>query len=147
MSNLQVTKFNFYSSVFGFHAMVFDEILPLYFTAPTYAGGLGISLTEFAKALSFLGIAQLIFQFGVYPKMTYRFNVLVLCRASLFVFIPVYILFPELSLFKEWAGTQLLDAVGLSWTFRLGYLSILLVRSIANCMAFTGLGIMVSLNI
>lgn len=126
--------------------MVFDEILPLYFTAPTYAGGLGITLTEFAKALSFLGIAQLIFQFGVYPKMTRRFNVLVLCRASLFMFVPVYLFFPELSILKEWAGAQLVNTVGISWSFRIEYLSVLLIRSFGNCMAFTGLGIMVVLE-
>lgn len=123
--------------------MVFDEILPLYFTAPVYAGGLGVSLTEFAKLLSFLGIAQLIFQFGVYPRLTQRFDVLVLCRMALFIFIPVYIIFPELSTYREWAMEKVLTD-GVNWTFRFGYAFILLIRFFGSCVAFTGLSIMVS---
>lgn len=123
--------------------MVFDEILPLYFTAPVYAGGLGVSLPEFAGLLSFLGISQLIFQFGVYPRMTRQFDVLVLCRVALFIFIPVYIVFPELSLYREWALSQLLDSTT-NWSFRFGYAFILIPRFFASCVAFTGLTIMVN---
>lgn len=133
----------FYKRVFGFHSMVFDEILPLYFTAPTYAGGLGISLTEFAQTLAILGVAQLIFQFGIYPKLTRRFDILVQCRTALFMFVIVYILFPELSTLREWSAAHLVNAVGIGWTLRVGYLSLLLVRFFGNCMAFTGLSIMV----
>ncbi|KAI7895104.1 major facilitator superfamily domain-containing protein [Mucor mucedo] len=132
------------NSVFGFHAMVFDEILPLYFTAPTYAGGLGISLTEFAQTLAILGVAQLIFQFGVYPKLTQRFNILVQVRVALFMFVIVYTLFPELSTLREWSGARFTSAVGIGWIIRIGYLSLLLIRFFGNCMAFTGLNIMVS---
>ncbi|GAA5798147.1 hypothetical protein HPULCUR_003547 [Helicostylum pulchrum] len=130
-------------SLYGFHAMVFDEILPLYFTAPVYAGGLGVSLPEFAGLLSFLGISQLIFQFGVYPRMTRQFDVLVLCRVALFIFIPVYIIFPELSVYREWALSQLLDGTT-NWTFRFGYAFVLILRFFASCVSFTGLTIMVS---
>lgn len=121
--------------------MVFDEVLPLYFTAPTYAGGLGISRTDFAKTLSLLGIAQLVFQFVIYPRLTMRFDTLVLARVSFFLFIPIYLIFPELSTFKDWIT---IGSSSESWIFRLGYGMLLLVRFFGNCLAFTGLGIMVS---
>lgn len=123
--------------------MVFDEVLPLYFTAPVYAGGLGVTSADFAKALSVFGIAQLIIQFQIYPKLTKPFSTLTLCRMAFVVLVPVYIFFPELSVLREWVSV---NGESTSWTFRLGYAFLLLVRYFANCLAFTGLGIMVKIS-
>ncbi|EPB87675.1 hypothetical protein HMPREF1544_05558 [Mucor circinelloides 1006PhL] len=131
-------------SVFGFHAMVFDEVLPLYFTAPVAAGGLGITRTDFAKALSFFGVIQLIFQFGIYPRLTKRYSTLVLCRLAFLVFIPVYFLFPELTSFREWVASGISGEASEDWTFRFAYLFLMLIRYSGCCLAYTGLGIMVS---
>ena len=120
--------------------MVFDEVLPLYFTAPTYAGGLGVSSSEFAKTLSLLGGLQLVFQFVIYPRLTLRFNTLLLCQFAFLVYIPVYLIFPEL--------TTLLHMIPAtnSWTLRVVYTLILIVRYGANCLTYTSLGIMVRKN-
>ncbi|KAL0143609.1 major facilitator superfamily domain-containing protein [Mucor lusitanicus] len=105
-------------SVFGFHAMVFDEVLPLYFTAPVVAGGLGITRTDFAKALSFFGVIQLVFQFGIYPRLTKYYSTLVLCRLAFLMFIPVYFLFPELSTLRDWVASNISAEASENWTFR-----------------------------
>ncbi|GAN02943.1 member of major facilitator superfamily multidrug-resistance, DHA1 sub-family [Mucor ambiguus] len=131
-------------SVFGFHAMVFDEVLPLYFTAPVVAGGLGITRTDFAKALSFFGVIQLIFQFGIYPRLTKYYSTLVLCRLAFLVFIPVYFLFPELSTLRDWVASNISGEASENWTFRFAYLCLMLIRYSGCCLAYTGLGIMVS---
>jgi hypothetical protein len=138
--------------LFSFHAMVFDEVLPLYFTAPVYAGGLGVTSTDFAKTLSVFGIAQLFFQFGIYPRLTKRFNTLALCRFSFLLFVPLYFLFPELSTFRVWIIEQVISAGGgdpgsQHWLFRSGYMFLLLFRFFGNCLAFTGLGIMVNIRL
>jgi hypothetical protein len=137
--------------------MVFDEVLPLYFTAPVYAGGLGITSTDFAKTLSVFGIAQLLFQFGAYPRLTKHFNTLRLCQFSFLLFIPIYFLFPELSTFREWIIKQAIsngtgkigegDSASQHWLFRSGYMFLLLCRFFGNCLAFTGLGIMVNVRL
>ncbi|KAI9027375.1 major facilitator superfamily domain-containing protein [Phycomyces nitens] len=131
-------------SLFGFHSMVFDEILPLYFLAPTYAGGLGSTSPEFAKALSILGIQQIFCQFIVYPRLSRSFTTLTLTRIALVLFIFVYFLFPELSTFKDWIDVSIESEVRRLWVFRTGYMSLLFIRYIGNCLAFTSLMIMVS---
>ncbi|KAI8645743.1 major facilitator superfamily domain-containing protein [Parasitella parasitica] len=132
-------------SIFGFHAMVFEEVLPLYFTAPVNAGGLGITRTDFAKTLSFFGVIQLIFQFGVYPRLTRHYSILDLCRFAFLLFLPVYFLFPELSTLRAWVASNHPGGDPSSdWTFRLGYLLLMLIRYGGVCSAYTGMGIMVS---
>lgn len=131
---------NFMYSLFSFHAMVFEEVLPLYFTAPVYAGGLGVTSADFAKALSFFGIAQLVLQFDTYPRLTKRFSTLTLCRVAFLAFIPIYLILPELSVLREFANGS-----STSWTFRMGYIFVLFFRYFGNCLAFTGLGIMVNI--
>jgi hypothetical protein len=123
--------------------MVFDEVLPLYFTAPTYAGGLGITSTEFAKMLSVLGVIQLFFQFVVYPRATRLWNTLQLIRVSFLVFIPLYFIFPELTPLRIWLEANVIDETTKYWVFRGGYFALLFVRFLCNCISFTSLGIMV----
>ncbi|KAI9484028.1 MAG: major facilitator superfamily domain-containing protein [Benjaminiella poitrasii] len=131
-------------SIFSFHAMIFDEVLPLYFTAPPYAGGLGFTAAEFAKVLSFFGIIQLIIQFVIYPKLTKRFSTLILCRSAFLLFIPIYLLFPELSTIRGWAAHAAINnSDKQNWLFGLTYITLLLFRFLGNCFSFTGLGIMV----
>ncbi|CAO3614052.1 unnamed protein product [Mucor hiemalis] len=125
-------------STFGFHSMVFDEVLPLYSTAPSYAGGLGITPSDFAKVLSILGVLQLFLQFGVYPRVNRILPTLALVQIGFVMYMPIYILFPELTALKDLLGSS--D----NWTFKLIYLFVLIVRFAGNCLTYTGLGIMVS---
>lgn len=123
--------------------MVFDEILPLYFSAPSYAGGLGSNSQELAKALSIAGIQQLYCQFVLYPKMNRMLPTLTLARIAFALFIPAYLLFPELTTFKQWLSSA--DGTLLHiWTFRAGYMGLLFVRFFGNCLAYTSLMIMVT---
>lgn len=126
--------------IFAFHAMVFDEVLPLYFSAPGYAGGLGSDSTELAKALSIAGIEQLYCQFVLYPKLNHYLSSLEMTRLAFLLFIPCYILFPQLATVKDMVDTT----GGSIWYFRLSYMVLLLVRFFANTLAFTSMMILVS---
>ncbi|KAI9492746.1 major facilitator superfamily domain-containing protein [Zychaea mexicana] len=131
-------------SVFAFHAMVFDEILPLYFSAPRYAGGLGTDTTELAKALSVAGVQQLFCQFVLYPRINRHVSTLPITRIALCLFFPVYIVFPELTTLQNWLGTAVSSAAAQIWLFRCAYMSLLFVRYFASCLAFTSMMILVS---
>ncbi|KAI8364770.1 major facilitator superfamily domain-containing protein [Radiomyces spectabilis] len=131
-------------SAYAFHCMVFDEILPLYFSAPRYAGGLGSNSRELAKALSITGLQQLFFQFVLFPPLNRVWNTLILSRFSLITLVPVYALMPELSTLQEWLFAHMTDAFARQWTFRFAYMTLLFIRYSLNCMALTSLIIMVS---
>ncbi|KAI8137529.1 major facilitator superfamily domain-containing protein [Fennellomyces sp. T-0311] len=133
-------------AIFAFHAMVFDEVLPLYFSAPRYAGGLGTDSQELAKALSIAGIQQLYCQFVLYPKINKYMPTLPMARLALFLFFPVYVAFPELSTLQSWlnAGTAVSSTTAQLWLFRLAYMSLLFVRYFASCLAFTSMMILVN---
>lgn len=120
--------------------MVFDEVLPLYFSAPAYAGGLGSDSQELAKALSIAGIEQLYCQFVLYPKLNHYLSSLEMTRLAFLLFIPCYIMFPQLATVKD-----MVDSTSSSiWYFRLSYMVLLLVRFFANTLAFTSMMILVS---
>ncbi|KAI7862738.1 major facilitator superfamily domain-containing protein [Spinellus fusiger] len=131
-------------SIFGFHSMVFDEVLPLYFLAPSYAGGLGSTSVEFARALSIVGIQQLFCQFVVYPKLCRHFSILKMTRVCFFILTPIYLLFPELTTYKGWLEASVGDEVARQWAFRSVYMLILSLRYFMNSVCFTSLMIMVS---
>ncbi|KAI8376737.1 major facilitator superfamily domain-containing protein [Choanephora cucurbitarum] len=129
--------------VFGFHSMVFDEVLPLYFLAPSHAGGLGIRSADFAKALSIFGINQLFIQFVIYPRLSTRFDTLTLLRVAYFAFIPVYFLFPELTtVLKSMAQGSPYGEHG--WALTYAYYFLLFIRFFGNSIAFTCIGVLVS---
>ncbi|KAI8096311.1 major facilitator superfamily domain-containing protein [Halteromyces radiatus] len=133
-------------SLFAFHAMVFDEVLPLYFAAPTHVGGLGSTAQELAKMLSICGLWQLLSQFYIFPWINKRYDTLDLTRCALLLFTVSYFFLPELSTYREWlishVGSET-SGKGL-YLLRAGYLTLLLTRIFGNCLAFTGLMVMVS---
>ncbi|KAI8343212.1 major facilitator superfamily domain-containing protein [Chlamydoabsidia padenii] len=133
-------------SIFAFHAMVFDEVLPLYFASPTHVGGLGSTAPELAKILCVCGLWQLIGQFYLFPWLNKRYDTLSLTRVSLLIFFVSYALFPELSTYKEWLAHHVASeesGPGL-YLLRAGYLVLLLLRVFGNCLAFTCLMVMTS---
>ncbi|PHZ10410.1 MFS general substrate transporter [Rhizopus microsporus ATCC 52813] len=131
-------------ALFAFYSLMFDEVLPLYFTAPSSAEGLGLSSAEFAKMLTTMGILQLVVQFKIYPGLTRRFDVLKLCRFFFSICVAVFFVFPELTVCKRWWMQHMSDPWASSTAFEVTYNFILAWRFFANCLAFTSLGIMVS---
>ncbi|KAI9319787.1 major facilitator superfamily domain-containing protein [Dichotomocladium elegans] len=130
----------FVFSVFSFHAMVFDEVLPLYFSTSVEAGGLGYDSQELAKALSIAGIEQLYCQFVLYPKINRYLTSIEMTRFGLILFVPVYFIFPELARLKA----ALVGIEGTVWIFRLAYLPLLLIRFFGNTLTFTSMMIIVN---
>ena len=130
--------------VFSFHAMVFDEVLPLYFSTPRYTGGLGADTTEIAKALSIAGLQQLTAQFLIYPRLNRIMPTLSMARFALLMFFPVYMLFPELTTLQRWLATTMLSEVAQVWIFRVSYMILICTRYFGCCLAFTSMMILVS---
>lgn len=135
-------------SVWAFHAMILDEVLPLYFSAPSYAGGLGSNSQEFAKALAIGGIQQLFCQFYLYPKINQYLPTLTMARIAGYLFVPVYILFPELSTLKAWLLFHAAQTTSSSayLIFQSAYMCLIFIRFFANCLSITSLMIMASIN-
>ncbi|KAG0166559.1 hypothetical protein DFQ28_007141 [Apophysomyces sp. BC1034] len=131
-------------SLFSFCAMLCDEIIPLYFSAPAYAGGLDVGSPELAKALSILGLQQLCNQFLLYPRVSKILPTLTMVRIAFCLFIPVFILLPELFYLKEWLGANVADISVRQWAFRIGYMCLFLFRNLGSAFSYTGLAIMVN---
>ncbi|KAI8988146.1 major facilitator superfamily domain-containing protein [Mycotypha africana] len=147
--------------VYAIHSMVFDEVLPLYFTAPKYAGGLGISTQEFAEILSFFGLVQIVSQVVIYPRLTRHFDILSVTRWAFVLIVPVYVLFPELTSIQNWSlkiispflnfGSAISRGVaensgGNTLTLAIGYVILLSIRCVTTASTFTGFNLMVNMS-
>ncbi|KAI8979066.1 major facilitator superfamily domain-containing protein [Mycotypha africana] len=132
------------SAMYSTQSMIFNEALPLYSTAPPYAGGLGLTSRELANMLTFFGLFQIFFQFAIYPALTARFNTVVLCRIAYVGFIIAYILLPELTLLKlSILLQQQVEGFQAPWVLTLCYGFLLLIRFTAATIVVTGFTIMV----
>ncbi|KAF7729134.1 hypothetical protein EC973_004902 [Apophysomyces ossiformis] len=131
-------------AMFAFQSLVFDEILPLFFSAPIAVGGLGQDTTQVAEAYTLTGIQQIFLQFVVFPKVSRYFSTLTLTRFSMILFIFVYVLFPELSTWKHWISIHIVDPASHPWLFKGAYFILLFLRYCGNCFSFTSYMIMTS---
>ncbi|KAI9304268.1 major facilitator superfamily domain-containing protein, partial [Cunninghamella echinulata] len=131
-------------ALFAFHAMVFDEVLPLFFSTPTEFGGLGSTSQQLAKLLSVCGLWQLLSQFYVFPWLNKYYSTLELTRVSLLLFATVYFFFPELTNWKNFVDGRYGGTDHAELILNTGYFVLLLVRVFGNCLAFTGMMVMVS---
>ncbi|KAI8979065.1 major facilitator superfamily domain-containing protein [Mycotypha africana] len=137
-------------TVFTFHTLLFDEVLPLYFTAPFSAGGLGLTTREFASILTSFGILQLVFLSFIYPRLAKYFNTLMLCRLACVLLVIAYMLFPDLTFIRKLSAVIKEPFTSNnndeSWLFTASYASLLTVRFIAHITIHTTFSIMVSIS-
>ncbi|KAI7866574.1 major facilitator superfamily domain-containing protein [Spinellus fusiger] len=115
-------------TLWGFQCMAFEEVIPLFYSTPLSAGGLGMDPQEIAKIFAVCGIQQTFAQFIIFPMLSQAFSTLTCARLALIVFVPIYILFPELSPLKEWMYGHTDQALAWQWGFYLMFMVLLFVR-------------------
>lgn len=76
-----------------------DELTPLFASAPTLRGGLGMPESQFAIPLTVSGVALMLYSVLLYPATQKRFGQLTCCKLGLLGAIPSSMLVPASSAF------------------------------------------------
>lgn len=124
------------NSCIAFHAIIFDEIYPIFAASPGGVG-LGFSSPDIATSLSLMGPVILVAQLILFPFLSNRFSALTTWRASAVTFAVVY---PVVSLLPqlELGGHHMTQTI--RWIMLLGLLT---VRFVANVVAYTSIAVLV----
>ncbi|KAF5371092.1 hypothetical protein D9757_010815 [Collybiopsis confluens] len=73
------------------HTTTHDQVFMSYLISEYDAGGLGLSASDFAQLIALMGIAQIFYQFYLYPPPKGRLSHLTMYRLGTFLFIPAYL--------------------------------------------------------
>jgi hypothetical protein len=117
------------------HTMMFDEVYPLYALSEN---GLGYTGIDLAFTLSIMGLVTLISQFVIYPPLRERVNIVWLYRFTMFLYLPVYFLFPVINWTRHLFGRGIGET--LVWY---GLLINLTIRYLVNVVVYTSNMLMV----
>lgn len=120
----------------SFHAIIFDEIYPI-FAASARHHGLQFTSSNIAASLSIMGPVICVAQLVLYPMLHNRFSPLALWRASAAIFMVVYPLF---SLLPHISRSDHGPSRVLQWV---GVIFLLTIRFIANVVAYTSISVLV----
>ncbi|KAI7959048.1 hypothetical protein MJO28_002839 [Puccinia striiformis f. sp. tritici] len=109
-------------AILALHGTTCDQIFMSFLVTPIRSGGLGLSAGHYAELIAAMCIAQIVFQFRFYPtvgpprgKLTH----LSMFRLGLCLYIPVYMLLPELrGLLRENHNGLVMFGMILLCTFR-----------------------------
>ncbi|KAL0097833.1 major facilitator superfamily domain-containing protein [Phycomyces blakesleeanus] len=115
-------------TLWGFQCMAFEEVIPLFYSTPLSAGGLGMDPQEIAKIFAICGIQQTFSQFIVYPMLNRAYSTLTCARLALIVFVPIYMIFPELSPLKVWMFSHTENENMWQWAFYISFMVLLFIR-------------------
>ncbi|KAI9028351.1 major facilitator superfamily domain-containing protein, partial [Phycomyces nitens] len=115
-------------TLWGFQCMAFEEVIPLFYSTPLSAGGLGMDPQEIAKIFAICGIQQTFSQFIVYPMLNRAYSTLTCARLALIVFVPIYMIFPELSPLKVWMFSHTENEDMWQWAFYIAFMVLLFIR-------------------
>lgn len=125
-------------SCLSLHAIIFDEIYPIFAASPRQ-NGLQFSSKDIAASLSVMGPIILVVQLLLYPYLNDHFSSLSLWRASAAAFAivyPIFSLLPHISEVNHGTGRIL------QWAVLLIFLAI---RFAANVVGYTSISVLVKL--
>ncbi|KAH8924415.1 MFS general substrate transporter [Atractiella rhizophila] len=80
--------------VLAFQVICLQSLLTLFCYTPVLIGGLGFTVSDIGKALSFLGFCSMLNQFFIFPKLQRALGTLRLYRSAMLVYPIVFALFP-----------------------------------------------------
>lgn len=86
-------------AILALHGTTCDQIFMSFLVTPIRSGGLGLSAGHYAELIAAMCIAQIVFQFRFYPTVgppRGQLTHLSMFRLGLCLYIPVYMLLPEL---------------------------------------------------
>ncbi|GJJ76945.1 hypothetical protein EMPS_09304 [Entomortierella parvispora] len=93
LSPLSITTIVAYAML-ALHSIVFEEVYTLYAVTPLMSHGLGWTAMQLSTSLATMGLAQLVLQFIVYPRLERRFSAVWLFRVAQLLYCCVYLTFP-----------------------------------------------------
>ncbi|PLW34425.1 hypothetical protein PCANC_20207 [Puccinia coronata f. sp. avenae] len=109
-------------AILALHGTTCDQIFMSFLVTPIRSGGLGLSAGHYAELIAAMCIAQIVFQFRFYPTVgppRGQLTHLSMFRLGLCLYIPVYMLLPELrGLLRENHNGLVMFGMILLCTFR-----------------------------
>ncbi|KAG0144839.1 hypothetical protein CROQUDRAFT_46720 [Cronartium quercuum f. sp. fusiforme G11] len=125
-------------AIVALHGTTCDQLFMSFLVTPVRSGGLGLSAGHYAELIAAMCIAQIVFQFRFYPtvgpprgKLTH----LSMLRLGMCLYIPVYLLLPELRALLRESHTGLVMA---------GMILLSTFRWLANVCAYTSVMVMIN---
>ncbi|KAJ4464939.1 hypothetical protein J3R30DRAFT_3317651 [Lentinula aciculospora] len=73
------------------HTTTHDQVFMSYLVSAYDAGGLSLTASDFAQLIALMGLAQIVFQFYLYPPPRGRLSHLTMYRIGTCLFIPAYL--------------------------------------------------------
>ncbi|GAA5836172.1 hypothetical protein JCM3766R1_001984 [Sporobolomyces carnicolor] len=137
----QLPKFLIFQySLLALHGTTNDQLFTAFLVAPLASGGLGLEASHYAALIATMFFFSLVWQFRFYPAIGPPggpLSHLSMFRLGLFLYVPVYVLVPELrALIKVEGETKLVF---------LGMVVLTSIRYLANACAYTA--VMVLINV
>ncbi|GAA6002187.1 uncharacterized protein JCM10292_000798 [Rhodotorula paludigena] len=124
----------------GLHGTACDQIFTSFLVTPVASGGLGLSADHYAGLVATMFFFSMVWQFKFYPSIGPpggSLSHLSMFRLGLILYVPVYLLFPELR--------GLIIVEGEAKLVMLGMIVLSAIRYLANACAYTA--VMVLINV
>ncbi|GAA5821517.1 hypothetical protein JCM3770_001058 [Rhodotorula araucariae] len=124
----------------GLHGTACDQIFTSFLVTPVASGGLGLSADHYAALVATMFFFSMVWQFKFYPAVgppNGSLSHLSMFRLGLILYVPVYLLFPELR--------GLIIVEGEDRLVMLGMIVLSAIRYLANACAYTA--VMVLINV
>ncbi|BGP39895.1 hypothetical protein JCM10450v2_003869 [Rhodotorula kratochvilovae] len=124
----------------GLHGTACDQIFTSFLVTPVASGGLGLSADHYAALVATMFFFSMVWQFKFYPTVgppNGSLSHLSMFRLGLILYVPVYLLFPELR--------GLIIVEGEDRLVMLGMIVLSAIRYLANACAYTA--VMVLINV
>ncbi|GAA5981662.1 hypothetical protein JCM10908_004557 [Rhodotorula pacifica] len=124
----------------GLHGTACDQLFTSFLVAPIASGGLGLTADHYAMLVAIMFFFSMVWQFKFYPTVgppNGPLSHLSMFRIGLILYVPVYLLFPELR--------GLIKVEGENGLVMLGMVVLSALRYLANACAYTA--VMVLINV
>jgi hypothetical protein len=110
--------------MFALHTTTHDQVFMSYLVSDYSAGGLGLNATDFAQLIALMCLAQIAYQFYLYPNLgppRGKFSHLAMFRLGSVLFIPAYLGVIPVRPFAAASGGRFVVASGLIGTTAIRY--------------------------
>lgn len=141
LSPLSITTIVAYAML-ALHSIVFEEVYTLYAVTPLASHGLGWTAMQLSTSLAVMGLAQLVLQFVVYPKLERRFSAVLLFRGAQLLYCCIYLIFPMIRRFA--VDETDTETGGQTGRVRALVLTGLVLKYVCSVFSYTAVMVMVS---
>ncbi|KAF8348626.1 hypothetical protein F5887DRAFT_951109 [Amanita rubescens] len=130
----------FQYGVFALHTTTHDQVFMSYLVSDVPAGGLGLTAADFAQLIALMCLAQLAYQFYLYPNLgppRGKFSHLSMFRIGAALFIPAYLLVIPLRPFAVTLGSD-------NYVVMAGLIATTTIRYCGSTFGYTAISILLN---